>query len=171
MTRKTLGWKGWRTLANDLDIIAPVGVPVRRVLLTDSKDVVAEKLMLLDRLSDWLKETKAQVIESAEEFIRDNGPVECGSVVYFLGVTKKPPKCIDVPGTIEALMQACQGDFEKFCEHLAANAIKYGAAKATLPPREYDLLFKVEEVEELQCEEAAKAAKKLQKLDRRFLPT
>lgn len=155
-------------MTTDLDIIPSVATPARRVLLTDSKETVAAKLVVLDRFAEWLEETRAEVTASAEEFIRANGPIEFGTVVYYLGITKKPPKCVNVPAALEAVLVACEGDFGKVCEHLAANALKYGACKTTLGEEKFSELFKVEEVEELQCEEAAKAAKKLQKLDRRF---
>lgn len=151
-------------MSTAIDIIPAVATPARRVLLTDSKEQVAEKLMVLDRLAEWLKETRAEVVASAEDFIRENGPIEFGTVVYFLGITKKPPKCVNLPAALEAVLVACEGDFGKVCEHLGANALKYGAARTTLGDEKFSELFKVEEVEELQCKE-----KKLQKLDKTFL--
>jgi hypothetical protein len=84
-------------------------------------------------------------------------------MLYWVGTVKKSPKCIHVETAVEKLLDACGGDFERFCRHLAAQPIKYGAAKATLAQDVYESLFVVEEVEELQSDDAAKAEKKLMK--------
>jgi hypothetical protein len=149
--------------------IIPTPVEVRRILPTDSHDAIANKLMALDRFTEWLKETRSQVEQEAQDWINENGSVTVGTTRYYVGVTKKPPKCVNVPAAVEAILKAVGGDFDRFTEHLSAGAIKYGAAKQTLPAEAYGLLFVREEVTELQTENAGKPAAKLQKVDTRYL--
>jgi hypothetical protein len=156
-------------MTDTTDIIPAVAIAARRILLTDTKETVAEKLVALDRFAEWLKETRAEVEESASAYIREFGAIEFGTIVYYLGIAKKPPKCTDVPATLESLLVACSGDFGQVCEHLSSGAIKYGAARTTLGEKRFDELFKIEEVEELQSEDAAKYQKRLMKLDKKFL--
>src|SRR5206468_395922 len=107
--------------------------------------------------------------QSLAEYILANGPVQVGELLYWVGPVKKPPKCTDVPGAVDALLQATGGDLRAFCEHLSANALKHGACGQTLAPALYARLFPVNEVEELQSEEAGKAIKKLQKANPQFM--
>lgn len=78
------------------------------------------------------------------EWITENGDLEAGNGIrYYVGADKKT-KCVDVAATVESLLASVDGDFKRFCEHLASDAIKHGAARKTLPPADYDRLFKTE---------------------------
>lgn len=156
-------------IQGEADLVMPFGGKVRCVLASDDADTVAQKLAWLEALREWAKQACQQIEKSAEEWIKDNKPVQVGELLYWVGPVKKPPKCVHIPTAIEKLLDACGGDFERFCTHLSSGAIKYGAARATLPQDVYESLFVVEEVEELQSDEAAKAMRKLQKAPVHFL--
>jgi len=130
---------------------------------------VAEVYSAMSFVRERAKELQGILEQQLFEWIEVNGPIHIGETILFVGTVRKPPKCQNLPATVEAILQACGGDFDQFCQHLSANAIKPGACKQTLSAEKYAELFKVEEREELQCEEAAKAERKLQKADQRFI--
>lgn len=150
-------------MSTDTDIIAPISVQVRRVTALDDHDAVAAKLDICETLKQWTKQVCEEIEASALERIMEIGPVRVGGNLYWAGVTKKAPKCVNVGKAINALLDAERGDFDALVRHFGSQPIKYGTARAALTPEVYGELFKVEEVVELQCDEAGKALKKLQK--------
>lgn len=150
-------------METSLEIIPPTKVQVKRVMSTDGPDEIAAKLEACTAMMEWVKDVVKQVEESAMERLKELGPVRVGETIYWVGVEKKSPKCQNVPLALEKIMEACEGDFDRVCQHLSANAIKYGSAKNTLSDEDYNSLFKVEEEEKLMSDDATKAMKKLMK--------
>lgn len=105
------------------------------------------------RLGEVYKEVKqlweAKMIERIESF----GPIQDGDWLYRVG---NPPetKCVNLPGTVQALLETLGGDFDRFCEHLSSGAIKHGAARQTLADADFHRLFTVTREPELQKDEA-----------------
>lgn len=99
---------------------------------------IYDRLLFVVRESKRLKELmEARMIE----WMQTNGDlVVSDTVKYYLG-TDKTTKCNDVPAAVEALLSACDGDFKRFCDCLASNAVKHGASKKLLPPDIYSKLF------------------------------
>lgn len=117
------------------------------------------------RLGEFHRQVKQMWEAKMVEHINRHGPVEVGDVRYYVGTVKKT-KCLDVPGTVEALLSRVEGDFGRFCEHLSTGAVKYGAARETLAPDDFDRLFVTEVEQDLK---EGKPVKRLQKADQRFI--
>lgn len=97
------------------------------------------------------------------EWIQANGDLQIGDVRYYVG-TPKDTKCINVPATLAALLEATGGDFDRVCGCLSSNAIKHGAAKKVLPEDEFSKLFSV--TEKVTLEEGKPKKSLLTKNDR-----
>ena len=127
-----------------------------------------EVAAVLDRVNFYaaeMKRVKALTESLVMEWIRENGDLVISPTVrYYIG-TDKSTKCLDQPAAVDALLDAAGGDMGAFCECLAANAIKHGAAKKRLSPAVYDSLFRVEIKESL---EEGKPKQKLIKADDAF---
>lgn len=156
-------------MSNETALVKIPSNGVHLALPTDTKDAVAEKIILIERLAEWIKEARKLFDESLFEYIEQHGSVQAGELVYFIGPTKKPPKCQDVPAAVEAVLRAVEGDFERFCDHLSSGALKYGACRTTIGDEQFLKLWRIEEPVELQCEMPAKAERKLQKFNPAFV--
>ena len=128
-------------------------------------DRVANTIQMVDALMARAKEIKSHLEGVLIGYIEQNGELTIGTIRYYIGA-KKTTKCQDVPATVEALLNAVGGDFQRFCEHLSASSIKHGAARQTLTPEEYGRLFTTTEEPSL---EEGKPRKQLQKVDTRFV--
>jgi hypothetical protein len=117
----------------------------------------------LAALGEFLKEARAMWEAKMVEHIQRNGPVEVGTVRYYVG-PKRTTKCVDVPGAVEALLAKVEGDFQRFCDHLSSGAVKYGAARDTLDPADFDRLFTTTEETELK-----EGKPRLQRVDTKYL--
>lgn len=100
-----------------------------------------------------LREVEAEWERRMIERIDRDGPIKCGEILYRVG---NPPKttCLNLPGAVQAVLESVGGDFDVFCQHLSANALKHGACQKTLPPERYAELFHVEREKELTKDEA-----------------
>lgn len=105
-----------------------------------------DNVLLTHSRLQWLKGEVKRVADLCEaamvEWVKTNGPIIDGTKSWVIGRTKKV-KCRDVPATIEALLKATGGDFEKMCDNLSSGAVKHGAASKWLTPEEFDRLFEV----------------------------
>lgn len=142
------------------EVIAQIEREVAGITIESKQDVV---ILPYDRILFFLSELKR--IKALCElqmlvWIKANGAIEVSDEVRYYAGSEKITKCLDVPGTVEAVMAATGGDFTRFCDVLASNAIKYGAAKNVLSPEEYARLFKTEWKDTLE--------KKLMKSDDKF---
>jgi hypothetical protein len=141
--------------------ITPLERQVISLDVTSNKDFV---LAVYDRVKFYSEEIKRvkQLCEDAMiAWIKQNGDLDAGNGVRYFCGKEKTTKCNNLPGAIEAILQASDGDFTKFCDALSSNAIKYGAAKKLLSADKYGQLFTVTERDDLN--------EKLIKLDEKFL--
>jgi hypothetical protein len=134
-----------------------------RIDPASSLDLLLEAFDKLDAIRAWLKERDAEMDALALEWIRANGTLRFqrpdGTAVERRLAKKKTTKCIDIPGTIQELLETVDGDFDRFCTFLASQPIKYGAAREALNPAMYDVLFQTTEEDDV----------KVVKIDTRFL--
>lgn len=117
------------------------------------------------RLGEFHRQVKQMWEAKMVEHINRHGPVEVGDVRFYVGVVKKT-RCVNVPGAVEALLSRVEGDFARFCDHLSTGAVKYGAARDTLAPEDFDRLFVTEVEDDLKT---GKPVKRLQRADQRFI--
>lgn len=147
---------------NTLDLeqsIVCIGEEAPTEMLLDVGDKIAA-------LGEFYKEIRRQWEAKMIERIEAAGPIVSGDILYRVG---NPPttKCVNVAAAVEAVLTHVGGDFETFCQHLAAGALKHGACKQTLPPEDYDRLFVTERKQELTEDEAT--PKRLAKLNLAFV--
>lgn len=131
-------------------------------------DEVLETRMKLAFMQEQIKELKARLDEKLAEWIEANGEIRFGSKRLYVGV-KKDTKCRALRPAMEALLNACGGDWEQFCECMASSAIKYGAAKSVMGEEVWKEHFEVVEKTELKEGEPVKV-KGLIEIDDNFLP-
>jgi len=140
--------------------------PVEFAVVALSEDTPAEAVLeVYDRCRFYLAEIK-RIQKLCEAFmiekIKHDGPLEVREGVKYVVTTDKTTKCVDLPGTVEALMGAVDGDFSRFCGVLSANAIKTEAARKVLSIDQYEQFFKVTFKDKL---EGGEKADKLIKVD------
>jgi hypothetical protein len=137
---------------------------ITRIDAGSPPDAVLEAIDKLDAIRAWLRERDAELDAALREWLRVHGTLRLerpdGSVLSWRLAKKKTTRCVDVPGAIQALLEVVEGDFERCCEFLAAQPVKYGSASKVLNPAQYELLFVTTEEDEV----------KPTKLDSRFLP-
>lgn len=126
-------------------------------------------LALYDRVAFVARESKRlkDLMEKAmvDWMTTNHLNLEVSPTVHYYVGTSKSTKCTDVPATVEALLAVVDGDFKRFCDTLAANAIKHGAAKKLLAMEVYRELFKVTEKSTLE----GGPEKELMKADATFM--
>jgi hypothetical protein len=153
-------YEGRRMNTNELETsIVGIGENTPLETLLAAGDAVA-------RLGEFQRDLKAQWEQKMIARIDATGPIVCGDIIYTV---KTPPKttCVDVPGTVRALLEHVGGDFDALCSHLSTGAIKHGAAKSTLPPEEFERLFIVEREQKLNADEAT--PRRLNKLNQKYI--
>lgn len=131
-----------------------------------SREEVLNALNFMDALSEATRELKARLEAAAIKWIEANGELEFGDIRYYVG-PNKTTKCLNLSGTLEALLTATGGDFEAVVRCLSTSAFKHGACREALPESEYNALFKTEEVMDLK--EGKPKGPRLQKVNERFL--
>lgn len=143
----------------------PIEIFLARMTPETPTDVLLQVGDKLQRLSELLRELKQLHEAKMIERIERDGPIVAGDIRWYVGA-KKMTRCSDVPATVEALLTATGGDLTRFSEHLSSGAVKYGAARQTLPADEYGRLFVTTEEPELK---EGKPTKVLQKINTAFL--
>lgn len=114
------------------------------------------------RKAKELKEAlDAKMIEKIEE---TGQPIVIGNICYTVS---DPPvtKCMDLRGTLEALLEACGGDLDKVAGCIASQGWKHGACKSHLPADRYAELFETTRPKKLV---AGEVVKQLQALNTDF---
>jgi hypothetical protein len=146
-------------------------LPLQQQILSMTPDrPAAYALGIYERVRFYKKslaDLEATCEEQLMEWIKVNGDLVISETARYYVGTPKTTKCLDVPATVEALMNAVAGDFTRFCDTLSANAIKHGAAKKILTEDDFARLFKTETREVLQ-EGKVKPVKQLMKADSQF---
>lgn len=151
-------------------LLAPVEAEAVALSEGTPTDII---LQVHDRCKFYLAEIKRiqKLCEAAMiERIKASGPITVKPGVRWIVANPKTTKCTDLPGAVEALLDASGGDFAKFVDVLASNAIKYGAASKVLTPEAFDKFFKVTYPDKLEEKGGEKAAGRLTKIDDMFLP-
>lgn len=124
-----------------------------------SHDQVLQWLMLATVLVERSKQVKQRVDDVAIAWIKGNGPLTNGPIVYSVG-PQRQVKCRDVLRCMQLLLDACGGDIEWLCTCLAANPFKYGACGELLPKAAWNTVFVDERKDKLVLKSA----------DTRYLP-
>jgi hypothetical protein len=125
---------------------------------------VADTLGRLDYMAERIKKLKADLEPRLFAYVDANGPFEIGPMRYCIK-TEKKTKCVNVPGALNALLDACAGDFDELCKSLSASPIKYGDARTRLGDEKWSQFFEVIEQRTLDD----KPVKSVTKVDTRFL--
>src|SRR5688500_2803610 len=98
-------------------------------IVTIGEETPTEQLLAagdaIARLGEILRDFKSQWEAKMIARIEATGPIQDGDWLYRVG---NPPKttCNNVPQTVQALLEAVGGDFDRFCECLSSGAIKHG---------------------------------------------
>jgi hypothetical protein len=98
-------------------------------------------------------------------WIGHNGDLVDGDIRYYVGPNKST-KCLDLPGTLRALLEVSGGDLDAVVEVLSSGAFKPAKAKEVLGERA-DGLFETKETTDLKTGKAT--GPRLQKSDPRFI--
>ncbi len=105
-----------------------------QVLAINTSMTVGEVMMVgndVDFLLQHLKEIKKQHTEAVIEWIKVNGEFMVGDNLYKIGKTKTV-KCLNLAKTVEAVLNACGGDFAEFVQVLSSGAFKPAATANVL---------------------------------------
>ena len=147
-----------------VDLIAKIEDPGEQANPA-AKDVTAELLQKMDALKQRTRELAARTEEIACGVIQLHGDIVIGDIRYYVGEEKRT-KCIDKPGTLEAVLTAKCGDFGAVCDMLASDPFKYGAVRTAIGDDAFNKLFTQDKVIDLKT---GKPLRSLQKLDGRFI--
>lgn len=110
-------------------------------------------------LKQIVRDYSARLEEAAIAYIqRRGGSVETLTARFYVG-TAKTTKCRDVPRAVDAVLQACGGDFDRLMECLASQPLKHGACKAVLGD-EWERHFEVTERLDMKTGKPARGVKK-----------
>ncbi len=150
------------TAANQIDVCLSALARLGTDLTT--KDDVLSALTFCKRLREIASDLSAQAEKGAMGFIEANGDIVDGEKRYYVA-PNKTTKCVDLRGTMAALLTAAGGDEEVVYGCMSASAWKHGAVKKNLPPEVYEKLFETKETKGL---EEGKPTKRLQTFDPEF---
>jgi hypothetical protein len=110
-------------------------------------------------------ELKKRMEEAAIKWIQANGDLVDGDIRYYVGPNKST-KCLDLPGTLRALLEVSGGDLDAVVEVLSSGAFKPAKAREVLGERA-DGLFETKETTDLKTGKAT--GPRLQKSDPRYI--
>jgi hypothetical protein len=126
---------------------------------------VLEAMEFVVTLAFVTNELKKRMEEAAIKWIQANGDLVDGEIRYYVGPNKST-KCLDLPGTLRALLEVSGGDLDAVVEVLSSGAFKPGKAREVLGERA-DGLFETKETTDLKTGKAT--GPRLQKSDPRFI--
>jgi hypothetical protein len=119
------------------------------VITTDMTiDQVMEVKDRLDTAKRLVREADAMMKRALIDYINEHGAFEFGGIRYYVGSRKKTT-CVNVPAAVESILQHVGGDFHAFCDLLAAQPIKHGAARGVLG-EDWDIHFTTEVVPDVK---------------------
>lgn len=144
-------------LANQVNAIE-IAVPVDQVLETRQK---------LQYMEERIKALKSNLDARLLAWIEKNGSIEYGTKRIYVA-TKKDKVCKALRPAVEALLGACGGDFDRFCQALSSNALKQGACNEIMGDALWQEHFAVVEKTELKDGEV-KAIKQVVEADTNFI--
>jgi len=150
-------------------LLAPVRVEVTRISEASTDE---DWLLALNNITAYIAELmrlKAVLMAVGLEIVTLRGPIKVRPGVVYRKTNPKTTKCTDLPGAVEALLDASGGDFGKFVNVLSSGAIKPGAASKVLSPEAYKRFFLTTYPDTLE-ESGGKTAGRLARVDDFFLP-
>lgn len=163
-TRRAGMGKQTAGIGSDMADTDAIAVAVRKIDATATVDDVAEALALLAGMKERIKDLEAELEERMVDYVSDHGSITIGETRYWVG-PRKTTRCVNVPGAIQALLEATGGDFETFCTFLSSQPLKHGACREPLG-EQWPFYFQTQEELELKT---GQPLKRLQKADTRFL--
>lgn len=101
---------------------------------------VLEVMAAVERVQAQVRAVKEQLEAALIDYIDHNGDIELGDKRWYVGINRTYKPRLDGPELLGKLMDAIGGDFDRFCELLAANAFKPGECKKVLG-EEFDAVF------------------------------
>lgn len=110
------------------------------------------------------RELRQQCEEQVKDYILEHGEIEVGDKRWYVGVDRKHKPALPMPELVALLMEETGGDFDRFCELLASDALKPGACKKVLGER-FDEAFETKTVTDLKTGEPRKSVRVF---DKRF---
>ena len=109
-------------------------------------------------LTEVVKEYKARLKDAQIEYLGEAGNVPTATGRYYVATARKT-KCRDVPLAVDAVLQACGGDFDQLLRRLSSQPLKHGACGAVLGD-EWAKHFKVEEQQDVKTGKPARVIAK-----------
>jgi hypothetical protein len=103
-------------------------------------DQVLDVMNAVEVFQHQAREIKQQLEQRLKDWILEHGEIEIGDKRYYVGVHRKSKPAIPLPELVAVLMDVTGGDFDRFCQLLAANAFKPGECKKALGER-FDEVF------------------------------
>lgn len=129
----------------------------------------SEQVLAAMNYTGLVKEAARDLSERMEAatiaWIGKNGDLVDGDIRYYVGPNKST-KCLDLPGTLRALLEVSGGDLDAVVEVLSSGAFKPGKAKEVLGEKA-DGLFETKETTDLKTGKAT--GPRLQKRDPRYI--
>lgn len=105
-----------------------------------------------------VREYSARLEEAAIDYINRHGPVESLTARFYVG-TAKTTKCRDTALAVDAVLQACGGDFGTLLQCLSSQPLKHGACRGVLGD-EWDRHFETTEKADIKTGAPVKGIKK-----------
>ena len=133
---------------------------VRDITTASEAEYVAGVMNDLAVMKKAIKEAEDRFKMLLFEWIEANGPFTVGDTRYYNGRSTKTT-CESKSLTLQMLLDACDGDFDKIAELLAAQPFKYGAVKSVLSEPEFHACFSVREVEDVKTGKPKRETKSL----------
>ena len=138
------------------------------VEVEEGNATASEVLKALDfvaRIGECHRALKERAEAAAIKWIRTNGDLVDGDIRYYVGPNKST-KCLDLPGTLRALLEVSGGDLDAVVEVLSSGAFKPAKAREVLCERA-DGLFETKTTVDLKTGKAT--GPRLQKSDPRYI--
>jgi len=99
-------------------------------------------------LTEVVKEYKARLKDAQIEYLGEAGNVPTATGRYYVATARKT-KCRNVPLAVDAVLQACGGDFDQLLRCLSNQPLKHGYCSKVLGS-EWGRHFEVTEVQDVK---------------------
>lgn len=138
---------------------------INRLSMADATD--EDFLAAMDTeagLKAIVREYSARLEEAAIDYIKERSSpgnpysVETPTARFYVGDTKTT-KCRDTARAVDAVLQACGGDFDTLLQCLSSQPLKHGACRAVLG-EEWDRHFEVVEKADIKTGKPVKGVRK-----------
>ena len=150
--------------SQDIIILARTAISTVESNPVATKEDVLTALNFTKRLRELAKELSDNAESAAIQWIQQNGEIVDGDIRFYVA-PNKVTKCLNVKGTLGAVLESSGGDLDAVAECLASSAWKHGATKKMLGDKA-DEFFETVETADLKT---GIGAKRLQKVDQKFI--